>query len=469
MAWVESKKLAKEKTSYFIVYELPQGCKRKIFGFTNKNEAGAFCRNLNVLLTARKVGRELPLSLIEWINGLSDDVHAKLSADGFLEPRASVGTLEDLTRYFLNGDEAQEHKESTIRSRRTMARRWLSFWGKHRSVADFTFEDAKQYRAFHAQTYSEATWGREVKSLKQIFNFAVEELHWIKENPFRKLKGGKQANRKKLHEVTAEESAAILEECPSAEMRLVFCLARFGALRIPSELKTMEWNDVNFDRGTLTVNIPKKTHKRDEASGNYETRVIPLFPELRHAFTEYFETLPDGASSLVFPNCPTGQALTSRFRKILKRAGVPMWEKFFVNMRSTRDTELRRRFPEHLVNQWVGHTQAVAEAHYIQNSQQDIEAAANFRTADFEISGGETGTRAADSTPQNAEAFPHFSRGKLRGETKGAQSFYDSFKQISEVKKSPEKTRRNQEIKKGVATLQPLGLTSMGLEPMPRP
>ena len=49
------------------------------------------------------------------------------------------------------------------------------------------------------------------------------------------------------------------------------------------------------------------------------------------------------------------------------------------------------------------------------------------------------------------------------------QRFSDSYKQISEVKKSLKNTGSNQEKKKGLASLQTPEMTSMGLEPMPRP
>ena len=445
MAWVESRKLAKT-IAYYVVYEPAKGVKHKITGFTNKRSAEGFRNNLDLLASARTIGGDLSPALMEWVNGLSDDVHAKLASDGYLEPRVIVGTLKDLTDHFLNGEEAQSKKDSTLRSRQTMVKRWHAFFGSRRNVADFTTNDAKRYAAYHADKYAPATWGREIRSLKSIFQYAVEDLDWIKKNPFRKLKGASQANKDDLHEVTLEETKLIFDECPTAEMRLILCLARFGGLRV-SELAVLEWDGVNYDRNTLTVNVPKKTHKKEQEKGEFETRVIPLWPEIRQAFEEYWETLPDGASNLVFPNCPTGQALTSRFRKILKRAGVPMWGNFFKSMRATRDTELRRRFPEYQVNHWIGHTQDVAERHYILNTVESMQEASRFTT--FGTVGETVGVTV--------------------GVTVGAQSRFQNCLENQESKKSPQITALNEGTKKGVTSLQRQILTSMGLEPMPRP
>lgn len=446
MAHIDQRKLKSGAMTYHVIYEPANGGKRKITGFTNKLTAQNFCYNLNRLSTLRKNGSDLTAALTEWIDSLSDEVHEQLASDGILPSRIKPGTLQELTEYFLTGKDSQEElKESTLKSRRSMVNRWLEFFGKHRSVTDITTEDARKYAAYHAGKYAPATWGREVKSLKLIFNFAVDELHWIKENPFRKFKGGNQSNKEKLHDVTLEETRLILEECPTAEMRLIFSLARFGGLRIPSELAALDWECINFKRNTLTVNIPKKTGKKAQENGEFATRVTPLWPELRQAFEEYWETLPEGAGLKVFPACPTGQALTSRFRKILKRAGVPMWGNFFKSMRATRDTELRRKFPEYKVNAWIGHTQAVAEGHYILNSVQEIEAASEFVTMGI-----------STSIPMGTKM------GTSMGTGVGTQCFYDSCKQFSEVKKNLHFTGLNQENKKGVTSLQRPEMTSMG-------
>jgi hypothetical protein len=53
-----------------------------------------------------------------------------------------------------------------------------------------------------------------------------------------------------------------------------------------------------------------------------------------------------------------------------------LWEKPFQNMRSTRATELIRTEPAHIVNAIMGHTEAVAEAHYRQVTEEHFERAA---------------------------------------------------------------------------------------------
>lgn len=57
------------------------------------------------------------------------------------------------------------------------------------------------------------------------------------------------------------------------------------------------------------------------------------------------------------------------FEKLIRKAGQP-WERLFRNMRATRQTEFSDRFPDHIVCEWMGHSQPVAERHYLRTSDE---------------------------------------------------------------------------------------------------
>lgn len=67
----------------------------------------------------------------------------------------------------------------------------------------------------------------------------------------------------------------------------------------------------------------------------------------------------------------------TRLRKIIKRAGVKVWPKLYQNLHSTRETELARVFPLHLVCAWIGNSKAIAAKHYLQITDADFEQAAH--------------------------------------------------------------------------------------------
>jgi hypothetical protein len=87
--------------------------------------------------------------------------------------------------------------------------------------------------------------------------------------------------------------------------------------------------------------------------------------------------------------------------KIVKRAGLTPWPKLFQNLRSSRETELvQQGFPEHVVAQWIGHTQKVAREHYLRVTESDFERATGSARKSAGMGAGQDAQdRAQDHTP----------------------------------------------------------------------
>src|SRR5262249_23765046 len=59
--------------------------------------------------------------------------------------------------------------------------------------------------------------------------------------------------------------------------------------------------------------------------------------------------------------------LRTQFLRIIRnKAGVQPWKRLWQNLRSSRETELTDEFPAHVVTSWIGNTERVASAHYLQ-------------------------------------------------------------------------------------------------------
>ena len=166
----------------------------------------------------------------------------------------------------------------------------------------------------------------------------------------------------------------LLEGCTNAKQRLIISLARIGGIRCPSELCGLRWSEIDWKGKWFWVHSSKTEHHVGKGK-----RQVPLFQELERCFQDFYDTLPEGCDDFVFPEesdiSPTissKKSLSSWVKKVALRAGVELWKKPFQNCRSSRDTELRKIFPEYLVNRWIGHTQQVAEAHYTQTLASDF-------------------------------------------------------------------------------------------------
>ncbi len=67
--------------------------------------------------------------------------------------------------------------------------------------------------------------------------------------------------------------------------------------------------------------------------------------------------------------------LRTTLERICKRAGVQLWDRAFQNMRATRETELTREHPLHVVVQWLGNGAPIAARHYLQVTDADFDRA----------------------------------------------------------------------------------------------
>ena len=185
--------------------------------------------------------------------------------------------------------------------------------------------------------------------------------------------------------MTQETIEAVIAACPDNDWRLIFAFARYAGLRIPSEIENLRWSDVNWERQRITIHVPKKAHLPGQ-----ETRVLPIFPELRPYLDRAFAEAADRAE-LVVPRARGARNLRRYAEQIIKKAGVQQWPKLFQNCRASRETELMQSHPAHVVLAWIGHTAAVAQAHYLTVTDGDFARATG---------GGEASKRAPENPAQ---------------------------------------------------------------------
>ena len=232
-----------------------------------------------------------------------------------------------------------------------MPMRWRIWLGENQKLADNTVR-------------------RRCGIAKQFFR-AAQRRRLIGENPFADLKAiGVRANKSRDYFVSAADAQKVLDACPDAQWRLLFALSRFAGLRCPSEHLALRWSDVDWAGGRLTVHSPKTEHH------GKESRVVPIFAELRPHLEAVWEQAEPGSEFIITRYRDTNCNLRTQLERIIRKAGLEAWPKLFQNLRSTRETELAAQHPIHVVVAWLGNTQAVALRHYLQVTDADFDRAA---------------------------------------------------------------------------------------------
>ena len=115
--------------------------------------------------------------------------------------------------------------------------------------------------------------------------------------------------------------------------------------------------------------------------------------------------------------------LRTHLLRIIARAGERPWPKLFHNLRASRQTELEEEFPTHVVCAWLGNSEAVARAHYLQ-----------VRDTHFDRANGRGD--AAQNPAQKASEQAGNSRGGSGAETRNARDFR-TFPTCSDTEHDP--------------------------------
>ena len=326
-----------------------------------------------------------------WVASVSDKLAARLAKQGLIAPRIPAAPVEPEPVLTLGAHLDQFMVRATAAKERTQAnyekgkRSLLAFFGPDRPLDSITVGDGKdfdkwlrtpaarlmRYAGVKTKTgLAENTARRRVGLAQQFFNDAVDR-GLIARNPFNGLSSNVTGNKEREYFITRDQASKVLAACgENLEWRLLFALSRFGGLRCPSEHLALTWADVDWERGRLFVRSPKTAHHAGR-----ESRLVPIFPELRPHLEAAYDAAAEGTVHVITRYRDSGANLRTQFQRIVKAAGLVPWPKLFQNLRATRETELLKSFPAHVVASWIGHSVKVQNEHYAQVTDEDFERA----------------------------------------------------------------------------------------------
>lgn len=341
---------------------------------------------VELLNAAAIAGHAADAETLQWAASLDDVLYDRLVRVGLVQSREHQRqtTLKQYLDAYVNG--RADVKGSTAVVYGHTRRNLIDYFGASKPLRDITAGEADAWRIWLAKEaskngrgkkddekqkgLSDNTVRRRCGIAKQFFRAAVRRK-LITDNPFADLAGTVKANAKRYYFVTRDEAQKVIDACPDAQWRLLFALSRYGGLRCPSEHLGLRWEDVDWASGKMTVHSPKTEHHEGG-----ESRQVPIFPELLPYLSKVREQAEPGTTHVITRYRDTNANLRTRLYKIIKRAGLKPWPKLFQNLRSTRETELAKTYPMHMVCAWIGNTQAVAAKFYLQVTDADFEQAA---------------------------------------------------------------------------------------------
>jgi len=354
-------------------------------GAMPKKTAEQFRTKFEELLGVRRGGGSIPLELQEWLqNKLSKELRDKLTSAGLLESRRRL-RLRDFCDEFC----ASRGKVATATSIRDkqVSNLLVEFFGADRPLESITARDAEAWQQWLGEQGNKrdknrkALGGNTVRRrtgvARQMFNKAIR---WdlIRENPFSELAVTVVENRDRQVFVSWADVLKVIEHAPSTEWKTMIAFVRLTGCRVPSELAGLTWADVDMVARRVVIRSPKTAYR----GGKYAMRSCPIFPELMPYLESWAAAVGPGIdvpmSTPVFPMASDPKVnLRTSLGKTIVKAGLTVWNKLFVNLRSSRQTELLAVYPVADVCAWLGNSPTVAARFYAQARSDVADRAAN--------------------------------------------------------------------------------------------
>lgn len=358
----------------------------------DETDATIFAARLNKLESIVDSGGELDSKTEKFLDSLSPKFYAKLCEAGWVEseeiPQATNGkTCVDLAELYIAWKQDQEgiSQEHIVKSCRSLD--YFATIFPNTALDDLNLESGitLKEKLFKGEGYvrldhprfggspprekrvssrSPSTVDSILKHVLEAIDLALDE-GYLERNPFKRLSRPGQ-HKAENERVEAETVLRLIDATDNTDQKIILALARFCGIRTPSELTELRWGHIQFgDDPHVLIHSPK--------TGRYEGKDIRICPLLLRDVDRLLENWkPKGAgkSDFVIENAAwrkkKGSANDSWLGKLLKREGVPRWNRLWQSLRESAESDMRSIpgvDPEQ-VSMWIGHDIATYRKHY---------------------------------------------------------------------------------------------------------
>jgi integrase len=279
-------------------------------------------------------------------------------------------------------------------------RMFMEHVGGTRSLSKIAPRDAEAFVAGRLRSgTSVATVNKDIRTLKRIFNLAIEPRGYLMEgrNPFRKIKQRKYCP-KPIRYVTPQEFASLCVSSANLWWKALLSVGYTTGARI-GEILNLTWADLDFE--TNQIRIARK--QEGEGSPAWEPkdregRVLPTPPEVMQLLADLQASSTEGCPYVFIPSERWEHIqrlrkngtwkekqflinnLNRNLRVLRKRAGVAKFT--YHDLRRSCITNWARYLPAHVVRKLAGHSDIkTTQTYYLSVQEDDLEKARQVQSA----------------------------------------------------------------------------------------
>lgn len=302
-------------------------------------------------------------------NEMWDELAERVEQYGHYESLPHEMTLKDYTDKFIEM-RTHELSKATIENYQISIRYALEYFGKDRRINMITPLMAQEFKTALAsgnlqdameikKDLNRTSVNIHMKQIRAVMNFAVTKLKILPKNPFSGLVDTVKLSIR-WHYVTPDELQRTLEAATS-NYRCLIALCRLAGLR-RFEAYHLQWQDVNFETGTIYVVGDAKWQPKDR-----QDRTVPMCPELQTVLLKEFEQASERTDRIC--SLDYSGNIGRDVKATIKRAGLTPWSKPLHTLRKSCLTDWANKYPIHAVKEWAGHEDiATTQQYYLQVS-----------------------------------------------------------------------------------------------------
>lgn len=315
---------------------------------------GLYKRGKTFWFSIQYQGRRVQESLKTDNGKLAEKLFAKIMTD-MIEGRHFTSTLTKATMF---QEMTSKYLAEHAHSRDPVTIKALSRFFNNQTLFEINTRLIAEYRRQRLEKVKPATVYLELALLRRMFNVAIKEWEWVRDNPVSKLSfsvGNKNARSRRL---TVEEEQKLLDCAASPQwLRTLLVVALHTGMR-RGEILNLKWQDVDFSRRTITV----------VRSKNGEKRAIPMTNLVQDVLKK---VKVRDISGKIFPIAV--RSLRAAYDKALSKAEIDDFT--FHDLRHSFATRLVQRGVDlYKVKELLGHKTLAMTARYAHHYPESLRA-----------------------------------------------------------------------------------------------
>jgi integrase len=316
---------------------------------------------VSITFGGRRIRRSTETSSLELAKAIESKLRTELIEGKYFDKCAGAEkTFKEMADRFMLEYAPKNSKRTQLHYKTTLGHS-LPFFGNMKLTL-ITPQKIAEYKAMrYNKGVKPGTVNLERSMFSKMFNLAIREWEWVKENPVSKVSRDRENNQRDKW-LSVDEERRLLENSPEWLRELILLALHTGLRR--DELLSLQWDRVNLFQKTIII----------QKSKNGRPRTVPL-TSVAMGILEEKARIRNLKTNLVFMNTVGKKIGTSWVMKhfIFARGKAGLEDFHFHDLRHTFATRLAQRGVDlYTISKLLGHVNIIMTQRYAHHCPESL-------------------------------------------------------------------------------------------------